>query len=199
MAELEGLAAGFDDPQYRGNVVYTGWMAMLASANYAEVIEPARASLAWAGQGGIDGVPPLVCRAALRSHDAEVIREMLGVYAGARKGRVATAYLAAMEGALASVEGRREDGRAHFLEALRLFRELGLAWVEANAGLDAIVADVLEPAERQRVAEATRTTFERLGAVPYLVQLDAALEGAAPTDARATARSVPAADEVRQG
>ena len=123
---------------------------------------------------------------------------MLAVFAGARKGRVATACLAWMEGALAAVEGRRADARAQYLEALRLFRELGLAWIAANAGLDAIVADALEPAERQRVADETRAAFERLGALPYLTQLDAALEGASPTDPRASGQRA-AADEVRLG
>ena len=200
IAEIKDLAAGFDDPQYRGNAINAEWMAMLASGRYVEIIEPGRASLAWAGQGGVDYVPPLVCRAALRAGDADVIREMLGVFAGTRMGRVATACLAAMAGALASVEGRRADARAQYLEALRLFREIGLAWVAANTGLDAIVADALEPAERQRVADETRAVFERLGAKPYLAQLDAALEGASPTDPQpASGRSVPAADEVRLG
>jgi class 3 adenylate cyclase/tetratricopeptide (TPR) repeat protein len=197
LAELKGLAAGFDDPQYRGNVVYTSWMAMLASNRYAEVIQPGLASLAWAGQGGVDAVPPLVSRAAMRTGDADVIREMLAVFAGTRKGRAARAHLAAMQGALASVEGRRADARAQYLEALRLFRELGLAWVAANIGLDAIIADALEPAERQRVADEARATFERLGARPYLVQLDAALSRAPALEPRAAGRPVPAADEVR--
>ena len=43
IAEIEGLAAGFDDPQYRGNAVYAEWMAMLASGRYAEI------DRAWAG------------------------------------------------------------------------------------------------------------------------------------------------------
>jgi hypothetical protein len=175
-------------------------MAMLASGRYADIIESGRASLAWAGQGGVDYVPPLVGRAALRARDASVIREMLTVFAGARKGRAATARLAAMEGALASIEGRREDARAQDLEALRLFRELGLSWVVANTGLDAIVAGALEPAERQRVADEARVIFERLGAKPYLAQLDAALVGAAPrADPRQASHSVSAADEVRSG
>ena len=42
IAELEGLVVGFDDPQYRGNVAYAGWMAMMAAGHYAEVIEPGR-------------------------------------------------------------------------------------------------------------------------------------------------------------
>ena len=199
IAELQGLAAGFDDPQYRGVTAYTTWTTMMAAGQYADLIEPGRASLRWGGQGAIDGTPPIVSRAGLRTHDAELIREMLTAFGGARKGRVTTAHLAAMEGALAAVEGRRADARAQFLEALRQFRELGLSWVAANTGLDAVVADVLEPAERQRVADEARATFERLGARPYLAQLDAALAGAASTDTRATGRSLPVADEVRSG
>jgi hypothetical protein len=121
---------------------------------------------------------------------------MIAVFARARKGRVATANLATMEGALAAVEGRRADARAQYQEALRLYRELGLAWTGANTGLDAIVADALEPAERQRVADEARATFERLGAVPYLAQLDAALSGVPTAEPRAAGRLVPAADEV---
>jgi tetratricopeptide (TPR) repeat protein len=197
IAEIKGLAAGFDDPQYRGNAANAEWTAMMASGQYAELIEPGRASLAWGGQGAVDFVPPLVCRAALRARDADVIREMLAVFVGARKGRVTSACRAEIEGALAALEGRRADARAHYLESLRLSREMNLAWVVANTGLDAIVADVLEPAERQRVADETRAILERLGAKPYLAQLDAALGGRPPTDARAASQPVPAADEVR--
>ena len=197
IAELKDLAAGFDDAQYRGNAEYAGWMAMFASDRYADVIEPGLASLAWGGQGGVDGVPPIVCRAALRTGDADVMRQMLAVFTGARKGRVASARLAAMEGALAAVEGRRADARAHHLEALRLYRELGLVWHVAGTGLDAIVADALEPAERQRVADEARAIFERLGARPYLAQLEAALSGVTATEARAPDRSRSSADEVR--
>ena len=199
ITELQGLATGFDDPQYRGVTAYTTWMAMMAAGQYADVIEPGRASLTWGGQGAVDGTPPIVSRAGLRTRDPDVIREMLTAFARARKGRSTTAHLAAMEGALAAVEGRRADARAQFLEALRQFRELGLSWIVANTGLDAIVADVLEPAERQRVADEARATFERLGARPYLEQLDAALAGATPTDGRATGRSVLVPDEVRSG
>ena len=64
-------------------------------------------------------------------------------------------------------------------------------------GLDTIVADVLEPGERQRVADEARAILERLGAVPYLAQLDAALSGTPATEPRAAGRSLSAADEVR--
>ena len=194
--ELERIAAGFDDAQYRGQVEHVTWMAMMASSRYGDVVARGRASLAWAGQGAIDGAPPIVSRAALRLRDADAIREMLSAFDGARKGRVTTANRAAMQGALAALEGNRVDARAHFLESLQLFREMNLSWVVANTGLDAIVAGALEPAELQRVADEARAIFERLGAKPYLDQLDAAL-ASTPGRTRAPERPVPAADEVR--
>jgi len=197
IAELTTLAADFDDPQYHGVAEIAAWAEMLASGRHREVVERGRASLAWGGQGAVDFAPWIVSRAALRLHDADAIREMLAVEEGARRGRRQAAHRAAIEGALASVEGRGPEARAHHVEALRLYREMGLWWTLANASLDAIVADALEPAERQRVADEARTIFERLGAHPYLAQLDAALGGTPPIAVRAPDRSVPAADEVR--
>ncbi len=183
-AELEGIAARFDDPQYRGVVEYVAWMAMMASGRYGEVVERGRASLTWGGQGAIDGAPPIVSRSALRLRDADAIREMLAVYAGARRGRRTTALRTAMEGALAALDGRRGDARAQYLESLRMCREMNISWVVANTSLDAIVADALEPAERQRVADEARAIFERLGAQPYLAQLDTAIAGPHASEAR---------------
>ncbi|MGI8830468.1 MAG: adenylate/guanylate cyclase domain-containing protein [Candidatus Limnocylindria bacterium] len=195
-AELERIAAGFDDAQYRGQAESVVWTALMASGGYREVVDRGRASLAWAGQAAIDSAPPIVSRAALRLRDADAIREVQAAFAGARKGRVTSARSAAIDGALAALEGRRADARAHYLESLRLLREMNLPWLVAITGLDAIVADALEPSERHRVAEEARTIFERLGAQPYLAQLVAALAGA-PADAPPPGRSVPATDEVR--
>ncbi len=169
----------------------------MASGGYREVVDRGRESLAWAGQAAIDGAPPIMSRAALRLRDADAIREVQAAFAGARKGRVTSGYRAAIDGALAAVEGRRADARAHYLESHRQFREMNLPWLVASTGLDAIVADALEPAGRQRVAEEARAIFERLGAQPYLAQLVAALADAPAADVRPPGRSVVASDEVR--
>jgi hypothetical protein len=106
-----------------------------------------------------------------------------------------------MEGGLAALEGRRVDARSKYLEALSTYRDLDAPWLLAQIGLDAVIADALEPAERQRVADEARAIFERLGARPYLDQLDAALNRASErhvaTEARATPS--PATDEVPAG
>jgi hypothetical protein len=106
----------------------------------------------------------------------------------------------AMEGGLAALEGRRSEARALYLEALQVYRELNLSWPVALTGLDAIVADALEPVERQRVADEVRAILERLGARPYLAQLDALL-GRVPEAQphRAAARTEAAVDEVPSG
>jgi hypothetical protein len=197
VTDLERIAVSFDDPQYRGQTQYCSWMAMLAAGRYAEVVEEGKAALIRGGQGAIDGVPPVVSRAALRSGDAAAIRQMQAAFDGARNGRVTAAHRAAIGGALAALDGRRADARAQYMEALRLFREMNLSWVVAYTGLDAIVADALEPAERQRVADETRAIFERLSAKPYLAQLDAALAEASAAGDRPRIRAVAASDEVR--
>ncbi len=111
--ELTRIAAGFDDRQYRGTIEYAAWTALMASGGYREVVDRGRESLAWAGQAAIDGAPPIMSRAALRLRDADAIREMQAAFVRARKGRVTSAHRAALEGALAAVEGRRADAHAH--------------------------------------------------------------------------------------
>ena len=197
IAQLKTMAADFDDPQYHGIAEVAAWAEMMSSGRYGDLVERGKASLAWGGQGAVDFAPWIVSRAALRLHDADVIREMLAVEARARKGRRQAAHRAAIEGALAAVEGRGPEARANYVEGLRLYREMSLWWTLANTGLDAIVADALEPAERQRVADEARTIFERLGAVPYLKQLDAALSRAGTANVRAASQPVRATDEVR--
>lgn len=116
-----------------------------------------------------------------------MIRRQLETYAGARRGRRTTADREAMEGGLAALEGRRADARVHYLEALRLHRELDLPWMLAQTGLEATIAGAFEASEGQRLADETRVILERLGARPYLDELTRTLadgaERAAPAGA----------------
>jgi len=174
VAELTRLAARYDDPQFLGLASWATVAAARAAGRHQEVVDLILSSPTWF-QGAIDSGPPEACSSALRLRDAAVIRRAVEIFAGARKGRRTGADREAMLGALAALEGRRADARGHYLEALRLQRELGVAWLAAQTGLDAIVAGALDGAERQRVADEARATFERLGARPYLAELDAAL------------------------
>ena len=184
VAELRQLAAQFDDPQYLGLAAAAGISAGLASGRYRQVIDLV-VSHAPVVQGVVDAGPPQAYRAALRTGDAAVVRQQLETYASARKGRRTTADREAMEGGRAALEGRRSDARAHYLEALRLHRELDLSWLLAQTGLEATIAGAFDGPERQRVADEARVILERLGARPYLEELDRALRSGAAGPARA--------------
>ncbi|MEO5985542.1 MAG: adenylate/guanylate cyclase domain-containing protein [Candidatus Limnocylindria bacterium] len=197
VAELTALAADSDDPQYLGTATIAAMAAAEAAGRWRELaamIEPALQI----EQGAADAVPPIGVRAALRLGDVDTAQRLLEVSMTARPGRRTNADRAAIRGAIAALGGNRADARAEYLEALRGFREIDLAWTHAVTALDAVVAGVLDPSERARVADEVRTTFERLGAKAYLAQLDEALAGAgtAPAVERApksAAESVPSA------
>ena len=175
IATVVALAAGYDDTQYKGIAAVAQMAEMMASGRYVEVIELCRIGLGWASQGAKETAPPVGARAALRLGDADVLREMLEAYGGAREGRRTDAERAWISASLAAVEGRRSEARAQYIDSIRRWQELDLSWLVALTGLDAIVAGVLDASERQRVADETRAIMERLGAAPYLNELENAL------------------------
>ena len=76
---------------------------------------------------------------------------------------------------LAALDGRTAEALAGYRDALRRWRDLGLPWDEALAGVD--MAMLLDPADPD-VAEAitsSRAVLERLGARPFLARLDQVL------------------------
>ncbi len=76
---------------------------------------------------------------------------------------------------LAAIEGRSSEALASYRTALHRWRDLGLAWDEALAGLDmAILLDPSEP-EVRAAADAARETFVRLEASPFIERLDLAM------------------------
>jgi hypothetical protein len=76
---------------------------------------------------------------------------------------------------IAALEGRHADALTLFRETLRNFRTAHAVFDEALVGLD--MAKLLDPAEAEvaAVVAYSRETFERVGAKPYLEQLDAAV------------------------
>ena len=175
IAAVVALAAGYDDAQYRGIAILAQWAEMMATGRYPEVVALCRTALGHASQGATEAAPPVGARAALRLRDAAVLREMLDAFAGGREGRRTDAERTWMSASLAAVEGRRSEARAQYIDAMRRWQELELSWLVALTGLDAIVSGVLDASERQRVADETRAIMERLGARPYLGQLEDAL------------------------
>jgi hypothetical protein len=81
---------------------------------------------------------------------------------------------------IAALEEHWDEALALYRDALRAWRDLGLAWDEALAGLD--MATLLDPAdpEVRAAANSARVILVRLGAAPFVERLDAAMRRAAP-------------------
>ena len=76
---------------------------------------------------------------------------------------------------VATFGGRSGDALSLHREALQVWRELGLPWDEALCGLDmALLLDPTDP-EVTAAADSAREIFARLGAKPFLAQLEEAL------------------------
>ena len=102
-------------------------------------------------------------------------------------GPVMGARLLSMRANVAALEGRIADAHALYRDTLRNFRTAKAVYDEAMVGLD--MAKLLDPADPElaNVIDSTRSSLERLGAKPYLEQLDAAV-ARAPQPSRATAK-----------
>ncbi len=138
-------------------------------------------------------------RGAVRLGDPALLRPLVGqleanpdaAFTGPR------ASLAAMRAALAALEGNRAEALEHYRDAFAQFEAYGAKFLLARVQLECIQLLGPEVAEARAAAAAARETFERLGAKPYLVWLDAAEAGGKGTAAsrsgstsdRAAARS----------
>ena len=132
-------------------------------------------------------------RSATWAGDLGGVREYLAtIDATGYHGPVVEARRKTLRADIAALEGDERTATALYLDAIKTWNELKVAWEEALTGLD--MATVLDPAtpEVAAVAASTRATFERLGAKPYLARLDAALSRDPKTRARAAAEVVPA-------
>ena len=79
-----------------------------------------------------------------------------------------------MQASIAALEGRPAEALALYRETLNNFRMAKAVYDEAMVGLD--MAKLLDPSEPEvaAVVESTRAILERLGAKPYLEQLEEA-------------------------
>jgi len=115
-------------------------------------------------------------RAALWLGDAAAARaDLAGVDASGLHGPAIEADRVTLRAGIAALEGRSADALALYRNALRAWRDLGLAWDEALCGLD--MSTLLDPADPdvRAAAEAAREILVRLGATPFVARLDDAL------------------------
>ena len=81
-----------------------------------------------------------------------------------------------MEAGLAALTGRRSEALEGYRAVRVAWRDLGLAWDEALAGIDMAMVFSASQSEVADAAARSREILTRLRARPFLVLLDAALE-----------------------
>jgi class 3 adenylate cyclase/tetratricopeptide (TPR) repeat protein len=144
--------------------------------------------------GGVPAALPPAARAALWMGDGGAARDDLAaIDASGFHGLAIEADRWTIRAGIAALEGRPADALSLYREALRSWRDLGLAWDEALCGLD--MATLLDPAdpEVRTAAEAAREILMRLEAAPFVVRLDTAMgRSAGPKGAGRVASTTPA-------
>ena len=196
-ADIEAAArsrAGVTDPQFESYELFARAAAALVSGDLRAAIEHAERSATITDYFHPLAVP-LAARAALWAGDGETAKRLLDKPAMASfSGPALAADLTRIRAGIAAVEGRRPEALAGFIEALRLYEELGLRFDGAAAAVDMAVLLPGIEAESAAAAEgiaAARGTLEHLGARPYIERLDTA--STAPAQVSLTAHGGPAA------
>ena len=193
LAEAERLLPGMSDSQYAS---YCHWGRAWDEFTAGRLAEAGReADAAFRTTDYFRAVSlPIAARAALWAGAADEASAVIDELAGpGMRGQAIALDITTLRAGLAALEGRRSDAIAGYREALRGWRQLGLAFDEALAALD--MAILLAPTEREMAEapaaiDAARETLTRIEARPLLARLDAGpivAAEASPGDAAATA------------
>jgi class 3 adenylate cyclase/tetratricopeptide (TPR) repeat protein len=174
VAEMERLLGGATDPM---RIVTLDWAKAWVAFTEGRLGE---ARERWRRGIELLGLPedlPYPARAALWDRDADAVRaDLADLDASGVHGPALEAGRTTIRAGIAALEGRTADALALYRQALRAWRDLGLAWDEAVCGVDmAPLLDVSEP-EVRAAAETAREILTRLGAKPVLDRLEAALK-----------------------
>jgi class 3 adenylate cyclase/tetratricopeptide (TPR) repeat protein len=122
----------------------------------------------------------LAARSSLLVGDgAGASRDLAGLDATGIHGTYVEARRASIQAGIAALDDRPGEALALYGEATRRFAELGLPMEQALTAIEMVT--LLDPAEPEvaAAAGAAREILERLGAVPFLAQLEATLDRAA--------------------
>jgi tetratricopeptide (TPR) repeat protein len=178
MTAIRDVVAESNDPDADANMIISEAEAAFFAGRLAEAYAswrviaerfPFTAAAMWA----------FACRAALWARDAVRTRESLEALdaTGVHGAAIETTRLTFRAG-LAALDGRTAEALGMYREALRVWRDLGVAFEEALAAMD--MALLLDPAEPEvaAAAAAARETLVGLGARPLVERLDAALSTA---------------------
>jgi class 3 adenylate cyclase/tetratricopeptide (TPR) repeat protein len=172
LGELRRLVGDSGDPQIRANASHTAAFAAFAQDDLDEARSTWQATVS---AYNLAISLPCAARAALWARDGAAARDDLAALdASGIHGPAVEADRRTIRAGLAALEGRTADALPLYREALRAWRDLGLAWDEALCGLDmALLLDPADP-EVRAAAAAAREILVRLEAAPFIVRLDAA-------------------------
>ncbi len=173
IAEIERLNVGATDIYRSVGILWARAGAAFGAGRLREAHDGWRQAI---DANESPGDLPLPARAALWDHDLHAASEDLALFdAAGVHGPPLEADRKTIRAGIAALEGRPSDALALYREALRAWRDLGLAWDEALCGID--MATLLDPEEPEirAAAESSREILTRLGAKPFLERLEAAL------------------------
>ena len=197
-AQVDALLEGRSDPVAGVMRAWCRYWEAFPAGRLDEARALCHGAAAESGQVA-GGTARWAARVALWMRDAEGAQADLDTAdALGGHGRAMKADRLSIRAGIAALEGRPAEALSLYREALRAWRDLGLAWDEALTGID--MATLLDPAEPEvrTAAEAAREILARLRAGPFLERLDAAMArtGGAVTAARPAAAGRPAGDPV---
>jgi tetratricopeptide (TPR) repeat protein len=173
--EIQLLVGQSGDPQVRANASIAAAFVAFGTGDVDE------ARTAWLRAGSLAlGVLPIAlaraARAALWADQGAAARDDLtALDRSGFHGPAVEPDRRTIRAGIAALEGRTADALPLYREALRAWRDLGLAWDEALCGLDmAMLLDPTDP-EVRAAADSAREILTRLGAKPFLARLEAAM------------------------
>ena len=189
IAEMESIVGTSDEP----GIVSAIWLARVFDAFGSGRLRDAREA-SHRTSGLVAEYLPIAlavsARAALWMGDASGAAGDLAELDGSgAHGPAIDADRKTIRAGIAALEGRSAEAVPIYREALRAWRDLGLAWDEALCGLD--MATLLDPSEPEvrGAGESSREILVRLGAKPFIARLDAATSRPAADTVTSAARA----------
>ncbi len=174
VAEIQQLFGGATDVYRIAYLESTYGMVAFAAGRLGEARDRYRR---WIELLAVPEMLPFAARAALWDRDVDGARaDLAEIDLSGVHGPALAADRTTITAGIAALDGRTGDALSLYREALRAWRDLGLAWDEALCGIDmAILLDPADP-EVRAAARASRDILVRLEAGPFVARLDAELD-----------------------
>jgi tetratricopeptide (TPR) repeat protein len=164
--DIDERTAGLTEAQIQPTVDHAHAAVELARGNLDRALELARRSYG-AVTAPDNSAPLIAARAAAWKGDVPALRDAIERL-GQLPHRVPTIGLREAEAAAAALEGRRAEAATGFADAIRRWREIGVAVGAAWCALDWVMMLGTSDASARAAADEARAVFERVGARPLL-------------------------------